>query len=122
MPSATHALFLRAMREKRQVTCLYQGHPRELCPIILGRTGIEEKALVFQFGGSTSQGPIPAPGEWKCLKLAESRKCCPAGGQMARRNRAFGSPELHENGRIRRKSKKPLQPGLPALAQLGSIP
>jgi len=71
MPSATHALFLRAMREKRQVTCLYQGHPRELCPIILGRTGIEEKALVFQFGGSTSKGPIPAPGEWKCLKLAE---------------------------------------------------
>ena len=71
MPSATHALFLRAMREKRQVTCRYQGHPRELCPIILGRSGIEEKALVFQFGGSTSQGPIPAPGEWKCLKLAE---------------------------------------------------
>jgi hypothetical protein len=39
---------------------------------MLGRTSLEEKALVFQFGGSTSQGPIGKP-DWKCLKLAEVR-------------------------------------------------
>lgn len=71
MPSATYWLVLRAMREKKQLVCIYQGHPREVCPAILGRTGLEEKALVFQFGGSTSQGRVPPPGAWKCLRLAE---------------------------------------------------
>jgi hypothetical protein len=73
MPSAVHALLLKAMREERPVACTYQGHAREICPVMLGRTGLEEKALVFQFGGSTSKGPIPAPGEWKCFKLDEIR-------------------------------------------------
>ena len=73
MPSATYTLFLRAMREKKQISCVYQGHRRELCPILLGRTGLEEKSLVYQFGGNTSEGPIPPPGDWKCLRLAEIR-------------------------------------------------
>ncbi len=73
MASATYALFLAAMREKKQVICVYQGQRRELCPILLGRTGLEEKALVFQFGGSTSEGPVKPGGDWKCLKLAEVR-------------------------------------------------
>jgi len=74
MPSATYDLLLRAMRERQQLTCLYQGHRREVCPILLGRTGLEEKSLVFQFAGGTSNGPIPAPGDWKCFKLAELRE------------------------------------------------
>jgi hypothetical protein len=71
MPSAAHALVLSAMRQKKQIVCTYQGHRREVCPILLGRTGIEEKALVFQFGGTTSDGPVPPPGAWKCLRLGE---------------------------------------------------
>jgi hypothetical protein len=73
MPSTVHAVLLQAMREERPVTCTYQGHIREICPVMLGRTGLEEKALVFQFGGSTSKGRIPAPGEWKCFRLEEVR-------------------------------------------------
>jgi hypothetical protein len=73
MPSATYELFLRAMREKKQIVCVYQGYEREICPILLGRTGLEEKSLVFQFGGHTSKGPIARPGDWKCLALAEVR-------------------------------------------------
>jgi hypothetical protein len=73
VPSAAHALFLAAMRERRQIVCRYQGHRREICPILLGRTGLEEKALVFQFGGSTSAGPVSPPGAWKCFRLAEVR-------------------------------------------------
>ena len=73
MPSATHDLFLRAMRERRQIVCVYQGHRREVCPILLGRTGLEEKSLVFQFGGSTSDGPISPPGYWKCFRLRDVR-------------------------------------------------
>ena len=71
MPSETYELFLSAMRARQQVTCTYQGHRREVCPILLGRTGLEEKSLVFQFGGSTSEGPVTPGGDWKCFKLAE---------------------------------------------------
>jgi hypothetical protein len=56
MPSAIYELLLEAMRGRKQVTCTYQGHRRELCPILLGRTGPQEKSLVFQFAGSTSKG------------------------------------------------------------------
>jgi hypothetical protein len=71
MASAAYELFLRATRDKRPVVCTYQGYPRELCPMRLGRTGLEEFSLTFQFGGATSKGRIPAPGDWKCLRLAE---------------------------------------------------
>ena len=73
MPSATYDLFLDAMRGRQQVVCVYQGHRRELCPILLGRTGLQEFSLTFQFGGDTSRGRVPAPGEWKCLRLNEVR-------------------------------------------------
>ncbi len=72
MPSPAHALFLEAMREKRPVACTYQGHIREICPIMLGRTALEEKALVFQFGGTTSAGRLTKP-DWKCFFLDEVR-------------------------------------------------
>jgi hypothetical protein len=74
MASPTHELFLSAMRKKQPIACLYQGEPREVCPIMLGRTGLEEMALVYQFGGRTSSGPIKAGGDWKCFKLAEVRE------------------------------------------------
>jgi hypothetical protein len=64
-------LVLDAMRRRKQIVCVYQGHLREVCPVILGRTGLEEKALVFQFGGTTSSGRVERPGAWKCLRLAE---------------------------------------------------
>ena len=72
MSSRVHAILLRAMREQRPVACTYQGHRREICPVMLGSTGLEEKALVFQFGGTTSKGPIRKP-DWKCFKLDEVR-------------------------------------------------
>jgi hypothetical protein len=71
MPSAAYTLVLRAMRERKQLLCTYQGRRREVCPILLGRTGLEEKSLVFQFGGETSGGRISPPGEWKCLRLED---------------------------------------------------
>ncbi len=70
MPSAVHALLLQAMREQRPVACTYQGRAREICPIMLGRTGLDEKALVFQFGGTTSEGPLLKP-DWKCFSLGK---------------------------------------------------
>ena len=69
MPSRTYELFAEAMATRKPVICMYHGHPRALCPIILGHTDGAEKALTWQFEGSGSQGPVR--GQWKCLSLAE---------------------------------------------------
>lgn len=66
MPSATYELFRQAILEQKQVVCSYGGHPRELCPAILGRTDGLEKVLAYQVGGSGSRG-LPPDGAWKCL-------------------------------------------------------
>lgn len=72
MTSATYELFYRAMAERRPLVCMYRGYPRALCPIILGHTDGEEKSLVYQFEGGSSQGASAARG-WKCLTLSEVR-------------------------------------------------
>jgi hypothetical protein len=70
MPSATYAVFRQAILNERRVECTYDGHPRELCPVILGHSKREEMVLAYQVGGTTSRGAVEAPGEWKCLRLA----------------------------------------------------
>jgi hypothetical protein len=70
MPSPAYQILEQAMRAKSQIACMYKGHHRELCPIVLGHSGGEEKALTFQVGGSSSSG-LPPGGEWRCLFLAK---------------------------------------------------
>jgi hypothetical protein len=70
VPSATYKLFEQALRARKQIVCFYGGHRRELCPIILGHTDGEEKALTFQVGGDSSSG-LPPDGEWRCLFLSK---------------------------------------------------
>jgi len=72
MPSRTYSLFAEAMAARKQIFCTYDGHPRELCPIILGHSQGEEKALTFQFGGRSSTG-LPPGGQWRCLFLSKVR-------------------------------------------------
>jgi hypothetical protein len=71
MPSSAYKLFEQAIRQRKQVVCLYRGYRRELCPIILGhkRSG-EEAALTFQFAGESSSS-LPRGGQWRCLLLSE---------------------------------------------------
>jgi hypothetical protein len=73
MPSPTYRLFAQAMAERKQILCRYDGHPRELCPIILGHSQGQEKALTFQFGGGSSKG-LPPGGQWRCLFLAKGER------------------------------------------------
>jgi hypothetical protein len=68
--SETYRLFEQAMIERKQIVCTYDGYRRELCPIILGHSKEEEKALTFQFGGEAKSG-LPTGGEWKCFSLSE---------------------------------------------------
>jgi hypothetical protein len=70
MPSSTYKLFEQAMRSRQQIVCMYGGHRRELCPIILGHSQDQEKALTFQFGGGSTSG-LPRGGEWRCLWLSK---------------------------------------------------
>jgi hypothetical protein len=70
MPSATYKLFEQAIRQHKQVVCLYGGHRRELCPVILGhKKSGEEAALTFQFAGESSSR-LPRGGQWRCLLLS----------------------------------------------------
>jgi hypothetical protein len=70
MPSAVYALFRQAILEEKQITCMYQGYYREICPLILGHTDGEEVALTYQFGGESRSG-LKRSEPWRCLKLAE---------------------------------------------------
>jgi hypothetical protein len=68
-PSETYRLFGQAMIDRKQIVCMYNGRRREVCPIILGHTQGEERALTYQFtGGSSSK--LPLGGEWRCLTLS----------------------------------------------------
>jgi hypothetical protein len=68
MPGVAYTLFERAMAERKQVLCTYDGYHRELCPIVLGHCQGEERALTFQFGGQSSNS-LPLGGQWRCLRL-----------------------------------------------------
>lgn len=70
MPSPCYDLFEQAMRLRKQIICMYEGYPRELCPIILGHSQGEEKALTYQVGGKSKSG-LPRKGEWRCLFLSK---------------------------------------------------
>jgi predicted DNA-binding transcriptional regulator YafY len=72
MPRAGYMLIREAILNEQQVTCLYSGHAREICPHIIGRTGGEETLLAWQFGGRTSS-VLPPGGEWRCFKVSDMR-------------------------------------------------
>jgi hypothetical protein len=67
MASTIYTLFRNAIQREQQVTCIYDGRHRELCPHIVGtnKSG-EEVVLAWQFAGESS-GRLP---QWRCLKLA----------------------------------------------------
>lgn len=70
MPSANYTLFRSAILAEQQVTCVYAGRYRELCPHIIGANSSgEEAVLAWQFAGE-STGPLP---QWRCLRLANVR-------------------------------------------------
>jgi predicted DNA-binding transcriptional regulator YafY len=70
MPSAIYQIFRTAIRERKQITCAYNGCRREVCPHVLGFKDGQEMALTFQFAGDSNSG-LPPGGEWRCLALAQ---------------------------------------------------
>jgi predicted DNA binding CopG/RHH family protein len=68
--SETYRLFEQAMIERKQIVCTYNGERREVCPVILGHSHGEERALTFQFGGESTSRKLPPAGDWRCLTLS----------------------------------------------------
>jgi hypothetical protein len=75
--SSNYDLFELSMRLRRPIFCMYGCYPRELCPIILGHSQGEEKALTYQFGGQSKSG-LAREGEWRCLWLSKVSRSSPA--------------------------------------------
>lgn len=66
-----------AIAKKLQVTATYDGYYREFCPHAIGwkrptkKNPVDtHKVIVYQFGGETSEGPVPAGGAWKCFDVS----------------------------------------------------
>jgi hypothetical protein len=67
--SPAYTLFAWAIENRSRIRCVLHQHRREICPIILGHSDGQEKALVWQVGGETSGGPLRRP-DWKCFLLS----------------------------------------------------
>ena len=68
-----YELIKQAVQNKHQVTATYKGHVRMMCPHALGWTNDRERALFYQFGGtsSTGLGPDGSSKNWLCIFLDE---------------------------------------------------
>ena len=65
-------LIATAIRDRKQVTAVYDGRYREMCPHQLGRSkNGREQCLFYQFGGESNSRDIivGAVDNWRCLPL-----------------------------------------------------
>lgn len=80
MTSSTYQLIAQAMRQRKQVLCMYSGFARALSPIMLGHSRGRERVLGFQFAGGASKG-LPPGGQWKCFDVAKMTEVELRGGE-----------------------------------------
>ena len=70
MQSSNYATIRAAILAKQQITCVYQGRHREMCPHVIGYKNGREQVLSFQFAGDSSKG-LRDGGEWRCMPVAD---------------------------------------------------
>ena len=60
-----------AIINKKQVTAVYNGYTREMCPHVLGAKNGRVQCLFYQFGGGSSSGFIypGSPKNWRCIPI-----------------------------------------------------
>src|ERR1051326_3426228 len=68
-----YALIRQAILDRNIVMATYHGHYRELCPHAIGFKNGRRKALLYQFGGTSSSGlgPIGSFDNWRCVFVDE---------------------------------------------------
>jgi hypothetical protein len=62
-----------AILRRQPITAVYDGHPRSLCPHVLGRKAGRLRVFCFQFEGSSSSQAGEAAG-WRCLAVDKLRQ------------------------------------------------
>lgn len=69
----TYQLIRNAIEKKQQITAMYNGHYRELCPHAIGTKNGKEQAMCFQFAGTSRQGGITrdSTDNWRCIEIAK---------------------------------------------------
>jgi hypothetical protein len=55
VPSSNYRLFEQAMRKRKPVFCVYEGYPRELCPVVLGHSKQQEKVLTLSLAAKADR-------------------------------------------------------------------
>ncbi len=67
---SNYELIKYAIQNKKQVTAMYGGHFREMCPHALGKKTGRYQAMFYQFGGESSKGTVTLTNaEWRCMQL-----------------------------------------------------
>ena len=67
MASKLYERCFKAIREKKRLTFVYDGEPRDVCPHVLGHTNAAEKLFAYQVAGGSTQGKLPPEGDWRCF-------------------------------------------------------
>ncbi|WP_437833810.1 hypothetical protein [Sorangium sp. So ce1153] len=64
-----------AIVNKKVITAYYQGHRRLMCPHAIGTKRGRRHALFYQFGGTSSRGPVidGSPRNWRCMDIDDLR-------------------------------------------------
>ena len=67
MTSDTYNLIRQAILDEQQIHGTYNGHRREMCPHAIGTKNGHEKAILLQFGGTSSSGLGQPEDNWRCI-------------------------------------------------------
>ncbi len=81
----TYEVIRQAIIDKNIVMATYNGYDREMCPHAIGHKNGRQKALLYQFAGSSSKGlgPVGSQDNWRCVFVdqLESVAVKPANGR-----------------------------------------
>lgn len=65
----TYTFIKDCITEKKSISFMYKDHERICSPHTIGHFNGIERVLVYQYGGTSSQG-LPAGGSWRCIDLS----------------------------------------------------
>lgn len=73
--TGTYTIVRQALVTRQHVVGEYQDRIREMCPHVIGTKQGREKALFYQFGGTSKSGlgPIGSADNWRCIFLDQLR-------------------------------------------------
>jgi hypothetical protein len=72
-----------AIVRRLQVTAVYKGHRRWMCPHVLGWKNGREQGLFYQFDGTSNSGIIRpgSPDNWRCIPIEAMKQVATSAGE-----------------------------------------